>query len=60
MTSETSTDTSTEASTPTGALPWVRKPGRVPIKSWAPELEGGALEQAKNLSNLPFAIATSR
>ena len=56
MTPETSTDTSTEASTPTGALPWVRKPGRVPIKSWAPELEGGALEQAKNLSNLPFAL----
>jgi tRNA-splicing ligase RtcB len=32
------------------------KPGRVPIKSWAPQLEGSALEQATNLSNLPFAI----
>ena len=38
------------------ALPWVRKPGRVPIKSWAVPLEGSALEQATNLSNLPFAI----
>jgi tRNA-splicing ligase RtcB len=56
MTSETSTEGSTEASTPTGALPWVRKPGRVPIKSWAPDLEGSALEQAVNLSNLPFAL----
>jgi tRNA-splicing ligase RtcB len=34
----------------------VRKPGRVPIKSWAFPLEDGALEQATNLSNLPFAI----
>ena len=38
------------------ALPWVRKPGRVPIMSWAVPLEGSALEQATNLSNLPFAI----
>jgi tRNA-splicing ligase RtcB len=38
------------------ALPRVRKPGRVPIKSWAPDLEGSALDQATNLSNLPFAI----
>ena len=38
------------------AFPIVRKPGRVPIKSWVAELEGGALEQATNLSNLPFAI----
>lgn len=37
-------------------LPWVRKPGAVPIKSWAVPLEGAALEQATNLSNLPFAI----
>lgn len=37
-------------------LPWVRKPGNVPIKSWAVPLEGSALEQATNLSNLPFAI----
>src|SRR3712207_7020625 len=34
----------------------VTKPGRVPIKSWVLDLEGGALEQATNLSNLPFAI----
>jgi len=39
-----------------GALPWVRKPGLVPIMSWAVPLEGSALEQATNLSNLPFAI----
>jgi hypothetical protein len=38
------------------ALPRVRKPGRVPIKSWALDVEGSALEQATNLSNLPFAI----
>lgn len=56
MTSETSTEGSTEASTPTGALPRVSKPGRVPIKSWAPDLEGSALEQAKNIANLPFAL----
>src|ERR671914_476141 len=30
--------------------------GRVPIKSWATDLEGAAMEQATNLSNLPFAI----
>jgi len=34
----------------------VSKPGRVPIKSWARDLEAKALEQAINLSNLPFAI----
>jgi tRNA-splicing ligase RtcB len=28
----------------------------VPIKSWVIDLEGSALEQATNLSNLPFAI----
>ena len=38
------------------SLPRVSKPGRVPIKSWVIDLEGGALEQATNLSNLPFAI----
>ena len=38
------------------ALPWVRKPGLVPIMSWAVPLEGSALAQATNLSNLPFAI----
>lgn len=30
---------------------------RVPIKSWAPELEGAARTQAINLANLPFAIS---
>lgn len=44
------------AETDVTALPWVRKPGRVPIHSWATPLEGSALEQATNLSNLPFAI----
>jgi tRNA-splicing ligase RtcB len=28
----------------------------VPIKSWALDIEGSALDQATNLSNLPFAI----
>jgi tRNA-splicing ligase RtcB len=46
----------TETWTSVGELPWTRKPGRVPIKSWAPDLEGSALEQATNLSNLPFAL----
>jgi len=30
--------------------------GRVPVKSWASQVEDGALEQARNLSNLPFAM----
>jgi tRNA-splicing ligase RtcB len=42
--------------TASGALPRVSQPGRVPIKSWVNELESRALEQATNLSNLPFAI----
>src|SRR5688572_5755879 len=57
MSTETKTATTlgvTDAET--NALPWVRKPGRVPIMSWAVPLEGSALEQATNLSNLPFAI----
>ena len=29
---------------------------RIPIKMWLPELEEGALNQAKNLANLPFAF----
>ena len=29
---------------------------RIPIKSWVTDLESGALDQAKNLSNLPFAF----
>lgn len=39
-----------------GGLPRILVRGRVPIHSWAPDLEGAALEQATNLSNLPFAI----
>lgn len=31
--------------------------GGVPVKNWAREVEAGALEQAVNLSNLPFAIS---
>ncbi|HYC07867.1 MAG TPA: RtcB family protein [Candidatus Binatia bacterium] len=62
MTSETDTtsiETAIPATVPTWdvtALPLVTKPGRVPIRSWAPDLEAGALEQATNLSNLPFAL----
>jgi tRNA-splicing ligase RtcB len=56
MSTET-TEISTSATTvDVAALPRVTKPGRVPIKSWAPEVEGSALEQATNLSNLPFAL----
>ena len=36
--------------------PRVTKAGRVPVKSWAPEIEGAAQEQADNLSRLPFAL----
>ena len=59
---DTETSTSVEAVSPvertnvTIKLPRVSKPGRVPIKSWAVDLDAGTLEQAKNLSNLPFAI----
>ncbi len=34
----------------------IRK-GTLPIKSWADDLEEGALQQAINLSNLPFAFS---
>lgn len=34
----------------------VTKVGRVPVKSWATEIEGKAQEQADNLSRLPFAL----
>lgn len=30
---------------------------RIPIKMWVTDLEEGALEQAKNLANLPFAFS---
>jgi tRNA-splicing ligase RtcB len=57
MATKTKTKTSTQPIDPTSqALPWVRKPGLVPIMSWAVPLEGSALAQATNLSNLPFAI----
>ena len=55
MSTETAS-TAGHAATESTALPLVRKPGRVPIMSWAVPLEGSALEQATNLSNLPFAI----
>ncbi len=32
------------------------KTGRIPIKMWVDEIEEGAMEQAKNLANLPFAF----
>jgi tRNA-splicing ligase RtcB (3'-phosphate/5'-hydroxy nucleic acid ligase) len=38
------------------ALPHVLTYGRVPIYSWALDLEGAVLEQATNLSNLAIAI----
>jgi tRNA-splicing ligase RtcB len=34
----------------------VTKVGRVPVKSWAAEVEGKAQEQADNLSRLPFVL----
>jgi tRNA-splicing ligase RtcB len=37
-------------------LPIVLQRGGVPIHSWADPLEGSALDQAVNLSRLPFAI----
>ena len=37
-------------------LPRVSKPGRVPILSWATELDDAARQQATNLSNLSIAI----
>jgi tRNA-splicing ligase RtcB len=32
----------------------VTRPGRVPIKSWAVDVDAGAMRQAERLSNLPF------
>jgi len=29
----------------------------IPIKMWLEDLEDGALEQARNLANLPFAFS---
>ena len=63
MSTEINPESSTSAETPTTAsavdvtaLPRVSKPGRVPIKAWAAELDTRTIEQATNLSNLPFAI----
>jgi RNA-splicing ligase RtcB len=52
----TNTETSEAASTEVTTPPIVTKPGRVPIKSWAGELDPRTLEQATNVWNLPFAI----
>jgi tRNA-splicing ligase RtcB (3'-phosphate/5'-hydroxy nucleic acid ligase) len=55
MSTETLASTAAEEAA-VGTLPRISKPGRVPIKSWAIDVEGTALEQATNLSNLPFAL----
>jgi len=34
---------------------WVNSENRIPIKSWCKDVEPGAMEQAINLANLPFA-----
>jgi tRNA-splicing ligase RtcB len=53
---ETSETSTTAAKATATALPIVTRPGRVPIKSWAGALDPRTLEQATNVSNLPFAI----
>ncbi len=53
---KTTARTKSRTATVTATLPRVSQPGRVPIMSWALELEESALRQATNLSNLPFAI----
>ena len=52
---ETSETSTTAAEATAIDLPVVTKAGRVPIKSWAGELDPRTLEQATNVSNLPFA-----
>jgi len=47
--------TSTNA-TSVATLPTTIQPGRVPIRSWVPDLDERTLTQATNLSNLPFAL----
>ncbi len=47
--------TSTNA-TSVATLPTPIQPGRVPIRSWVPDLDQRTLAQATNLSNLPFAL----
>jgi tRNA-splicing ligase RtcB (3'-phosphate/5'-hydroxy nucleic acid ligase) len=56
MSSIETSETSSAAEAKATTLPVVTKPGRVPIKSWAGELDTRTLEQATNVSNLPFAI----
>jgi tRNA-splicing ligase RtcB (3'-phosphate/5'-hydroxy nucleic acid ligase) len=56
MSTETTDESISTTTVDVAALPQIRKPGRVPIKSWAPDLEGSVLEQATNISNLLFAI----
>ena len=34
----------------------IEKQGRLPIKMWMTDIEEGALDQAKNVANLPFAF----
>ena len=34
----------------------INNDNRIPIKMWLDDIEDGALEQAKNLANLPFAF----
>jgi tRNA-splicing ligase RtcB len=56
-TAETPASTVAAEAAGSTTLPRVSTPGRVPIKSWALDLEGSALAQARNLSDLPFAIS---
>jgi hypothetical protein len=46
MSSETTEESISTTTVDVAALPQVRKPGRVPIKSWVPDLEGSVLDQA--------------
>ncbi len=47
--------TSTNAAS-VATLPTTMQPGRVPIRSWVPDLDKRTIAQATNLSNLPFAL----
>jgi tRNA-splicing ligase RtcB (3'-phosphate/5'-hydroxy nucleic acid ligase) len=50
------TETAAFAWADTGTVPFEIRPGAVPIKSWANPIDPRTFEQARNLSNLPFAI----
>jgi tRNA-splicing ligase RtcB len=39
-----------------GEMKWVNTDNKIPIKSWCEDVEDGAMEQATNLANLPFAF----